>query len=241
MGGNCIDISGNNLRLYFINRNPCFAFAMVHGIKKVKKFPCAFAISDFRKGHYRPDSCVRILPSIFAHSWCVAFDIARVESGLVKGRVEQLNDTIVTSDEPLINSVHRLANTIRLASSANSCPALGERIELTFEITMLADSLAAIKVCSSVPLPIPCVELNIFLGFRMTLFYPLTNTSIPFETNGILFHAEFCVAKNIVGFCCTIDMHQFPFVCGIHFVVFNAHNILRNFFIRTNIADRIAL
>ena len=56
--------------------------------------------------HRRPDRPMRVLPAVFSHPRDVSFDVAGIQIRLVKGRIQQLDQRMVSANETLIHRFH---------------------------------------------------------------------------------------------------------------------------------------
>ena len=104
-----------------------------------------------------------VLAAILAHARDVAFDVARVQRGLVERRIEQLDQAGVAADEALVHRLHGLARRVRIAGTADDRPALRQRIDLAFGVGCGAEWLAVVEIGAAIPLAVPGMLLDVLL------------------------------------------------------------------------------
>ena len=102
-----VDIGRDDVGFHLVRHNRLGGLAMVHGVDHGQKLPGALGIALGREGHGRPDRSVGILAAVFAHAGDVAFDVAGILGRLVEGRIEQLDECMVATNEPSVERIHR--------------------------------------------------------------------------------------------------------------------------------------
>ena len=108
--------------------------SVIDWIEQRKQFAAAIAVTEQRKGNHRPDSAMRVLPTILAHTGRIALDVTRIQFALVEWRSEKQDDAIAPADQVLINRSHCPHGSMRLRSSRDNAPGLGNRVDLAFTI-----------------------------------------------------------------------------------------------------------
>eukprot|EP00825_Cyclidium_porcatum_P015593 TRINITY_DN18937_c0_g2_i1.p2 TRINITY_DN18937_c0_g2~~TRINITY_DN18937_c0_g2_i1.p2 ORF type:complete len:499 (+),score=45.42 TRINITY_DN18937_c0_g2_i1:295-1791(+) len=161
MRRNGVDIGGQDVGLDFVGGGLGRGGRVADRIHEVKEAPRLFMLAQLRKGHGRPDGCMRVLPPVLAHAGNVPFDIARVEMGLVKGRIEHLNDPGLRPHQTLLHSPQGLAGTLRVPGAAENGPGLGHRVNLALWTGLGTQRFAVVEPGAQVPLAVPGMSLDV--------------------------------------------------------------------------------
>ncbi len=135
---------------------------MVHRVDHGQQLPGALAVAQGGKRHRRPDRAVGVLPAVLAHARHVAADVAGIESRLVEGRIEQLDQRVVAAHQALVDRLHGQARALALSSAPGQHrPALRDRIDPAFGVARRTERRAVVEVGAAVPLAIPAVLLDV--------------------------------------------------------------------------------
>ena len=106
------------------------------------------------------------MPAVFAHAGDVALDVARVEGGVVEGRVEELNEPGLSAHESFIDGVHAGGGAFGIAGARDDRPALRQGIDLAFRVFGGAERGAVVEIGAAIPLAVPGIFLDVFLQLR---------------------------------------------------------------------------
>ena len=92
-----VDIGADHIGLDLVHLDRLGTVAVAERVKHARQLPGLGAVTQFGKGHGRPDASVGVLTTVFAHARHVALDIAGVQGGRVKRWLEQLNQPQVAA------------------------------------------------------------------------------------------------------------------------------------------------
>src|SRR5262245_40352772 len=104
---------------------------------------------------------MRVLPAIFAHARQVSLDVTRIARGMIKRRIEQLNQSQVTLYQPVVHRVHGRPPAFGDSNPAEDGPALRQAIDLTLGVGSGAERLAIVKESAPIPTAVPRVSFNV--------------------------------------------------------------------------------
>src|ERR1700745_1600504 len=157
MRRNGVDVSRDDIRLYFINGRRRWCSGVIDWIEQCNQLPGAIIVSKQRKCHDRPNRRMGVLAAILSDTWNIAFDVAGVEIGSIKRRIKKLNQVLFAANQTGIYGLHGLPSALRIAGAADDRPALRQRVDLAFRVDMRTERFAVIVVCAPISLSVPCL------------------------------------------------------------------------------------
>ena len=91
VGRDGIDVGGDHVGFDFVGGDLVGRGTVVDRVEESKQVPGSVGISHQRKAHGGPNGAMSVLAAIFAHAGEIAFDVARIEGGLIERGIEQLD------------------------------------------------------------------------------------------------------------------------------------------------------
>src|SRR5579863_9942533 len=101
-----------------------------------------------------------VLAAVFTDAVHVAFDVAWVIRGAVKGRGEQKNQSLGATHLLPVDCVHGARRTARFSSPAYDSPGLRDRVDPAFRIFHRAKRRSIIIIGAAIPFAIPSIPFE---------------------------------------------------------------------------------
>ena len=101
-----------------------------------------------------------VLAAVLANAGRIAFDVARIERGLVEWRREQQGQTVVPPDQHSLDRAHRYRRPIALRRAREHRPGLRDRIDAALVVRRRAQRLAVVEKGAPIPFTVPRLALK---------------------------------------------------------------------------------
>src|SRR5450759_2702207 len=105
---------------------------------------------------------MRILRSVLAHARQITLNVAGIVRRLVERRREQQDQPRILAYQILVQRLHRDTGSVRVPSTGDDAPTLGDRVDLAFVARARPERRAVVEVRPGIPLSIPGRALDRF-------------------------------------------------------------------------------
>src|SRR5271168_3622845 len=106
MWRSAVNVGRDDIRFHLVTVHVGPGAGMVDGIEQGEQRHCLVALPEFGKCYDRPQRGMRVLATVFANAWRIAFDVTWIERRLVERWREQQRHTILRPNQLAFDSGH---------------------------------------------------------------------------------------------------------------------------------------